>query len=370
MDYLQPANKRKLMESILGFLLLILLLYGTYTTLSAFFGIFSFAIIFGVALSKPFEKLCSMLGGKRSIAGFIMGVLILGVIALPMLLIVKVLGGYIHDAQQLVTDIRNNQVPPLPASLAEIPFVGPKITAFWSSMEKDPQATVGQYHDQIKSVLQHLLSAGGGFAGFVLQLIVGCIISVIFLTMGEKVLAPVKLIANRFFGEKVGQAMLNVTGRAINGVAIGLMGTALVEAAAAWIGYRIAGIEIAGGLAAITFLLAVVQLGPLPILIPVIIWMGGQGNNGMMIFLIIYGLVVLVGIDNVLKPYLIGKGGNLPVLVLFLGTIGGMAAWGFMGLFKGAIIISIMYTIYQIWSERVADQELPDENGYEKASSA
>jgi predicted PurR-regulated permease PerM len=179
---------------------------------------------------------------------------------------------------------------------------------------------------------------------------VAIIISAIFLAQGEKTLQPLEFFFKRLLGQSNGIAVINASGRAIKGVAIGVMGTALIEALLAWIGYSIAGIDIAIGLAAITFFLAVIQLGPLLVLIPVIIWLSSQGQTGWAIFMSVYGLIVLVGVDNILKPILIGKSGKLPILVLFLGVVGGMGAWGFTGMFKGAIILAVMYTIFNSWA--------------------
>jgi predicted PurR-regulated permease PerM len=127
------------------------------------------------------------------------------------------------------------------------------------------------------------------------------------------------------------------------------MGTAFIAAVFAWIGFTIAGISFAIGLAALTFFLVVIQVGPLLVVLPVVIWLATTGQTGSAIFLGIYGLVVLMGIDNVLKPILIAKSGKLPILVLFLGVIGGMVAWGFTGMFKGAIILAVFYTIFNSW---------------------
>jgi predicted PurR-regulated permease PerM len=111
----------------------------------------------------------------------------------------------------------------------------------------------------------------------------------------------------RLVGEHDGPALVDASGRAVKGVAIGVMGTGFIAGIAAWIGFTIAGVPIAAGLAAITFFLVVIQLGPLFVVLPVVIWLAMQGETGMAIFMGIYGLVVLMGIDNVLKPILMAS---------------------------------------------------------------
>jgi len=95
------------------------------------------------------------------------------------------------------------------------------------------------------------------------------------------------------------------------------------------------------------------------VVLPVVIWLATQGETGMAIFMGIYGLVVLMGIDNILKPVLIAKSGKLPILVLFLGVVGGMVAWGFTGMFKGAIILAIFYTLFNSWLKPKTQAEAP-----------
>ena len=344
------TGKKNFIETALVLLLLLVLIYMLYNTLSVFLGIFTFAIIFSVSFFKLFEKMCRWLGGKRSIAAIIYGLLLLGIIAVPFVYIINALVSYVQRAQNLVAEIKNNQVPSLPEWISGLPYIGDKATTFWSALEKDPLTTLAAYEEQIKSFLSHLLSAGGGIASAGLELIVGIIISAILLAQGEKTLQPLETLLNRLLGHSNGPAVINASGRAIKGVAIGVMGTALIAALLAWVGFTIAGLNIAMGLAALTFFLVVIQVGPLLVWLPVAIWLGSQGQTGWAIFITVYGIVVLMGVDNILKPMLIAKSGKLPVLVLFLGVVGGMAAWGFTGMFKGAIILSVAYTLFQSWS--------------------
>ena len=162
-------------------------------------------------------------------------------------------------------------------------------------------------------------------------------------------LQPLYAVMSKIVGEQEGPSLVNATGRAVKGVAVGVMGTAFIAALAAYIGFAIAGISFAVGLAAITFFMVVIQIGPLIVWLPVAIWLGTTGQTGWALFITIYGIVVLMGIDNVLKPVLIARSGKLPILVLFLGVIGGMVMWGFTGMFKGAILLAVFYTIMQSW---------------------
>lgn len=348
-------------EYALILLMFLAVIYATYTTLSAFLGIFIFALIFSVAFSPLFEICVGYLGGRRKLTAFIYGLILLTIIALPFVYIINAIGEYAHKTQVVVAEIKNHNVPALPEWLTGLPYVGNKIAAVWAALEKDPETTLSLYEPQIKAFLQRLLATGGGILTTGLELVVGIIISAVVLNSGEQALKPVRIFFSKLLGPEDGNAMIDASGKAINGVAIGVMGTALLEAALAWIGFTIAGIPAASGLAAVMFMFAVVQLGPIPVQVPVIIWLASKGENGWAIFMGVW-LIILFVADNIIKPILIAKSGKLPILVLFFGVIGGMSAWGFTGMFKGAVVLAVMYTIFKTWTRGNATALAVDEN--------
>jgi len=348
MNTFNTDQRRNSVETALVVLLLLILLSTLYTVLSVFLGVFTYAIILAVAIHPLFEKLVRGLGGRRKLAAFIYGLLLVAIVALPYIYLINELANYAQESIKYVTDAKEKGLPALPDWIAGLPVVGDKISTAWQKIQNDP-ASIGLYEPQIKAVLGRILTGGLGVIGSGLEFIVGIIISAVILTSGTKALNPIYAIMKRLVGEHDGPDLVDASGRAVKGVAIGVMGTAFIAAIAAWIGFSIAGISIAAGLAAITFFLVVIQIGPLLVVLPVVIWLATQGETGMAIFMGIYGLVVLMGIDNILKPVLIAKSGKLPILVLFLGVVGGMVAWGFTGMFKGAIILAIFYTLFNSW---------------------
>ena len=274
--------------------------------------------------------------------------LLIGIVALPFIYLISELANFLQDSQTWIADAKINGLPPLPEWIAGLPVVGKNISKTWQELQNDP-STIHLYEPKLRAVITRLLGGGLGVVGAGLELILGIIISAVFLNSGVKILNPIYAVMKRIVGEHDGPALVDASGKAVKGVAIGVMGTGFIAGIAAWIGFSIAGISIAAGLAAITFFLVVIQLGPLFVWLPVAIWLGSQGETGMAIFITIYGIVVLMGIDNILKPILIAKSGKLPLLVLFLGVLGGMAAWGFTGMFKGAIILAVFYTLFNSW---------------------
>lgn len=348
MNTFNTDQRRSIIETALVLLLLLILLSSLYTVLSIFLGVFTYAIILAVAIHPLFEKLARLLGGKRKLAAFIYALLLIGIVALPFVYLINELAGLIQASQVYIADAKANGLQPLPEWIAGLPVVGENISSGWQKLQNDP-AAIQLYEPKIRAVLTRLLGGGLGVVGAGFELILGIIISAIFLNSGTKILNPIYVVMKRMVGENDGPALVDASGRAVKGVAIGVMGTAFIAGIAAWIGFAIAGIPIAAGLAAITFFFVVIQIGPLLVFLPVVIWLGMQGETGMAVFMTIYGIVVLMGIDNVLKPILIAKSGKLPVLVLFLGVIGGMTTWGFTGMFKGAIILAVFYTLFNSW---------------------
>jgi len=252
------TTKRSLTESALLLLFLFVLLSALYTTLSVFFGVFTYAIILSVSCYGLFEKMVRLLGNKRTIAAILFALFIIVIIALPFIYIISVLGDYAQKVEDWIAYVKQNGVPALPAWAAELPLVGKKISAFWTKFQADPPATIALYGPQIRSVVQHLLTGGLGIVGAALEFVLGVIIAAVLLAGGQKRLDPIYAVTGKIIGPEDGPALVDASGRAVKGVAIGVMGTAFIAAVFAWIGFSIAGISFAVGLAAITFFLVVI----------------------------------------------------------------------------------------------------------------
>jgi predicted PurR-regulated permease PerM len=352
MNKLIQNSSRNMVEAILVVILLVSLMLALYDVLKVFFGILTFALIFSVSFAVPFEWLSRVLGGRRTLASIIYTLLLITIVALPLVFIISALRHHVKDAIAWMNDIRANGLPPLPHWVTNLPFAGEDIATFWQQLQSSPRETIASHGEPIRMALRHVLTSGAGIVGTALQFVVGIIISAFFLVAGEKALAPIKSTMQHLLGRRDGLSLLKATSLAIKSVSIGVMGTAFIAAIISWIGLLIAGVHYAVLLSAVIFFLVLIQLGPLLVWVPLVIWTASQGHTGMTIFLIIYG-IALLAIDAVLKPILLAKsGGKMPFLVLFLGVVGGLAAWGFTGMFKGAIILSVFYTLFNSWLEK------------------
>lgn len=344
-------NSRRIIEIALAFVLLMLLLSSMYTVLSPFLGVFAYVAILTVPMYKPFEKLVKLVGNRRKLAAFLYGLIAVAIVVLPFILLINTLAHQVQIMSEWLDNIKVSGPGALPESISGIPYLGPKVQEIWTQLENDPTSTLAKYEPQIKGLLDKLISGGAGIIGAGLELVVAVIISAVVLTTGAKILDPVYFLLRKIVGDNSGPAIIDATGNAIKGVTIGALGTAIICSFAAWVSFAIIGIKAAGILAAITFLLVLVQLGPALVIIGVTVWLAAQGETGWAIFMAAYGIGVLMIIDNVLKPFLIARNGHMPVLVLFLGVVGGMITWGFTGMFKGAIILAVFYTIIKSYFE-------------------
>jgi predicted PurR-regulated permease PerM len=351
MNKILPNDSRSIIETILVLLLLLLLMLALYDVLRVFFGVLTFALIFSVSFFGPYERLVRALGNRRSLGALLYSILLIAIIALPVTYIVSEVRGHIREAIAWAGDVKANGIPPLPKWVTNLPLVGEDIGSFWQQLQDSPKDAVAHHSEQVRMILRHALASGLGILSTALQMILGIIISAFLLAAGEKVLIPIRSTTEHLLGKKDGDSLLGVITQAIKGVSIGIMGTAFIASVIAWIGLWIAGIQYSLVLAGLIFFLVLIQLGPLIVWIPLVIWAAVQGHTGVTIFLIIYGAGLLL-IDGLLKPILIARSwGKIPFLVLFLGVIGGLAAWGFTGMFKGAIILSVFYTFFTSWVE-------------------
>jgi predicted PurR-regulated permease PerM len=157
-------------------------------------------------------------------------------------------------------------------------------------------------------------------------------------------------LLERLIGHRAGYYIELVAGtvqRVVNGV----IGTAAAQAVLALIGFLIAGVPGALVLGIVTFLLSLIPMGPPLVWIPATAWLVWKGDYGMAVFLGIWGMFIISGVDNVLKPYLISRGGNLPLVIVLLGVFGGLIAFGFIGLFIGPTLLAVAYSLLTDWSK-------------------
>jgi predicted PurR-regulated permease PerM len=329
-------------------LFLAFLVVSTFWVLRPFLTSILWALIVCIATWPILKRLDSILAGRRWVAVTTMTATILLVVFVPVTLALITI---VNNAQDITAEIKSFEsmtLPPPPAWLGWVPFAGDRIAEEWSRLVAlDPQQRSAALTPYAQAALQWFAVAAGSVGTMLLQFLLATIISAIGFAKGEQVKDSILRFARRLGGQQ-GQDAAMLAARTIRGVVLGVVGTAVVQAAIGGAGLFIAGVPAAALLTAVMLFLCLAQLGPLPVLVPAVIWLfwSGQTVSGTTLLVV----AVLAGtLDNVVRPLLIKRGANLPLLLIFAGVIGGLMAFGIIGLFIGPVVLAAAYTLLESW---------------------
>jgi predicted PurR-regulated permease PerM len=287
-------------------------------------------------------------GGRRSLATAVMTIVMLAIFIVPFGLAAGVLIDAAVQGVDLLQHVKTEGLPSPPAWLTGLPWIGPRLAAKWQEFAAaGPDAIAEALRPYLRSTAGWALSVTGGFAAVVLHLLLSVIIAGILYSNGEAAAKGVLMFAHRI-GKERGEQVMRLAGQAVRGVALGVVVTALVQSLIAGVGLWLAGVPRPGLLLAVIFVFSVAQLGPVPVLIPAIIWLFWKGSAVWGIVLIVFTVIVAV-VDNVLKPVLIRRGVDLPLLLIVAGVVGGMIGFGIIGLFIGPVLLAVTYTLLESW---------------------
>jgi predicted PurR-regulated permease PerM len=327
------------------------LLAASLWILRPFLGPAIWATMVVVASWPLMRRVQRRLWGRRSLAVVAMTLLLLLLFVVPLALaIVTIVGNadVMLDWARAAADYRLPEAPPRWA--AELPLVGGMIERAWE------QAAAFGLRDLLPKLSPYAGNATrwfvtqvGSIGLLLLQFLLTVLIAAVLFSTGEDAVARVRRFARRLGGER-GVGAVDLAGGAIRGVALGVGVTALVQALLGGIGLAVAGVPFAGLLTALMFMLCIAQLGPTPVLVPAAIWAFWQGSTGWGVLIVVVTVVVTL-LDNVLRPLLIRVGADLPLLLIFAGVIGGLFAFGLVGIFVGPVVLAVGYTLLEAWMD-------------------
>jgi len=307
--------------------------------------VLAWGIIIAVAAYPGFRKLQFALGGRGVLSAVIFTVLLLALLILPVALLA---GTVIDGVQTLSAYLKGGTmtIPPPPAAVATWPIIGAPLTNVWGLASKDLTEAAKGFAPQIKAIVPGLLtaSAGIGFAG--LQFGFSILVAGVLLGNAEAAYELTSSLAKRVFGD-MGPEFQRLIGATIRSVTTGIVGVAVIQSVLAGVGFLVAGLPGAGLWTVMFLIAAVLQVGVL-VLAPAVIYLFMISSVTKAAIFLVWCLVVAL-LDNVLKPLLLGRGVAVPIVVVFLGAIGGFVAMGIIGLFVGAIILSVGYKLSLAW---------------------
>lgn len=289
-------------------------------------------------------------GGRRWVAVLVMTLVLLIIIIVPFWLAISTVVTNIDVIGRFTETVLLFRVPPPPDWLAGLPGIGPGIATAWGKLTSiQVQDLVSRLTPYAGSVTQWMASAAGSLGGMFLQLLLTTAIAIVMYAGGERAAASVELFGRRLAGER-GEKAVDLAGRAIKSVALGVVVTALAQSLIGGLGLWVVGLPFAGLLTALMFVLCLVQLGPGFVLFPAVAWMYYSGDTFWATILLLFTLVA-VPLDQFIRPILIRKGADLPLLLIIAGVVGGLIAFGVLGIFIGPTVLAVAYTLLNAWMD-------------------
>jgi predicted PurR-regulated permease PerM len=335
-------------RTVLGVLFLCLLIVSSLWILSPFLVAIVWATLIAVATWPVMRSLERLLWGKRKLAVAALTIALLGVVMVPLLAGLAAIVTHVDEIAGFAQSLSTRQPPPAPAWLGKIPLVGAKAADTWNHAAKEGlPALLRQASPYLGGGVRWFTQRIGSIAGLLGQFLLTVIITAVMYATGERGVAGVKAFFSRLAGPK-GEAMVDLAGGAIRAVAMGVVVTAVAQSLLAGLGLLIAGVPFAGVLTVLMFVLAIAQIGPLPVLLLVVIWAFSALPTAWAVFVLVWSAAAGL-VDNFLKPILIKKGADLPLLLIFAGVIGGMISFGLIGIFVGPVVLAVSYTLVQAW---------------------
>jgi predicted PurR-regulated permease PerM len=326
--------------------LVVLVVYWSFVLLRPFIAVLIWAAILSVALYPIYLVLKRLLGGRATVASFLLTILALLVILGPISTLVVALVDNLTSIAERITQ-GTLKVPPPPAYIAEWPLVGAKLSAFWETASVGLDQALASIEPQLKDAALKLLEMAGAIGLGVLQFIVAIVIAGFTYSRATGIQKSLKSFAMRA-APGAGEHFVDLAGGTVRSVARGVVGISLLQAILFGIGALVAGIPLAGLWTFAALILAIVQIGPGLVIIPVIIFAWTTMETVSAAILTAYLIPVML-LDNILKPIVMGRGLPVPMLVIFIGVIGGTLAHGLIGLFVGPIVLSLGYELGRAW---------------------
>ena len=312
------------------------------------------AIILAVALSPLFNLIKRLLGGRNKLATVVFTLFTLAVLIVPTVMLSS---SMIESGKELSTKIESGTltIPPPVESVKEWPVVGESTHQIWSLASTNLEDAAKKYAEQLKAVGKTLLSGIAGAGITILQFILSLIIAGVLLANAEAGQKLAHSLAVRVAGS-YGEEFSNIAGSTLKSVAQGLVGIALIQGVLSAIGLIAMDVPAAGVWVVLIIFLAIIQLPPILVLGPIAAYVFTTHDTTPAVIFTVYALIVSMS-DGFLKPMLIGRGVDIPMLVILLGAIGGMMLSGIIGLFVGAVVLSLGYKLFIAWLDLSKTEE-------------
>jgi predicted PurR-regulated permease PerM len=352
-----PSGSRDLVRIVLGVFTIVVLIGGALWILRPFLPALIWSTMIVVATWPLLLRLQRVLGGRRSLAAVVMTALLLVIVVAPLAVAVSTI---VQQAARLsdikVAEIR---IPLPPVWIEGVPVVGAKLVAEWRVYAAaTPEELASKAAPYVTPVVSWIADRVGHFGTFLLHLLLTGLLCGVLYVSGETAALGVRRFARRLRGE-AGDHLVLLAAGSIRAVALGIVVTAIVQTALGTVGVVVAGVPYVAIFAALMFVFCIAQLGPALPMLAAVGWLYLDGATTAAIGLFVW--TVIVGLlDNVLRPILIRRGADLPLLLIMAGVIGGLLSFGLVGLFVGPVVLAVAYTELTAW---IAEQDATPDAG-------
>ncbi len=342
------SAKPELTRTMLSILSIALLMFTSLWILSPFIGALIWATMIVVATWPMMRALQGLLWGHRGLATLVMVLGLLLILFVPLTIALVAVVSHADQMIALGTSLTVSDLPQPPDWLASLPLIGENLSAAWHRITVDGIAPlVALAKPYLGAAVKWTAAQAGNLSLIGFQFLLAVALAGLLYSQGENAARTVLGFGRRLAGEQ-GQQMIILAGQAIRGVALGIVVTALVQSVLGGLGLWLAGVPVAGLLTAVMLMLCLAQIGVIPVLVPAVVWLYWGGDNVWGTVLLLWTMVVGT-MDNFLRPWLIKKGADLPLLLIFAGVIGGLFAFGLVGLFIGPVVLAVTYTLMNAW---------------------
>ncbi len=326
--------------------LVVLLIAWCFAIVRPFLVPVVWGIVIAVATYHFFAMLQGLLGGRAGLAAVAYVLAALLLLILPALLLS---GTHVEGVRELAHELLrgNLHLPPPPDAIAAWPVIGEPLTRFWHLASTNLEAALAEIGPELAVAGRWLLGFVGATALGLVQFVVAIVIAAALLKNAASSGRLAGDIATRLAGAR-GPAYTGLAVQTIRSVARGIIGVALIQSILAGLGFLAVGQPMAGFLAMLCLVLAILQIGALPVILPVVVYQLTVLDVTTAILFTSWCVFVSL-IDNVLRPLLLGRGIDLPLLVVFIGAIGGVLSLGLLGLFVGPVVLALGYTLFTAW---------------------
>ena len=326
---------------------------GSLWVLWPFVGAIIWATMVVVATWPMMVSLQTRLWNRRWLAVSVMTLALLLLLIVPLTLAVATI---VENTDRIIGWAKlmtHFSMPPPPEWVAGLPMIGPEAARLWAQLSAAGLGGLATKVAPYAGGVAAWFAAQAGSAGLItMQFLLTVVIAAIMYMYGESAASAVLRFGRRLTGER-GETVILLAGRAIRGVALGVVVTALVQSVLGGIGLAVCGVPFAVLLSGVMFVLCIAQLGPALVLAPAVIWLYWTGDSLWGTVLLVW-TVMVVTLDNLLRPILIRRGADLPLLLIFAGVIGGLMAFGLIGIFVGPVVLAVTYTLFNAWVDETS----------------